>query len=425
MKENIAVTRFSNGLTILTEKMPDVRSATVGFWLRKGARHEPAELNGILHFIEHTVFKGTTRRTALDIAIETDRLGGNFNAFTSHEITGFVIKVVDKNALKAFDLLADLLVNPLFDEKVLKRERKVVIEEIKMVEDSPEEFLSELFADAFFPNHALGLPITGTRKTVSKFNHERTANFHAQIYSPENLVIACAGNVEHQQIVEIADKFFNQKSKVKNQRSKIIETPKYSQTILIKNKKDLEQAHLIISTPWISAIDERRYAASLLVCILGDGNSSRLWQKIREERGLAYSVGATSADFEDCGMFSIYAGCSPEKVGEVIDLSIAELRNIKQTGVTADELNLAKEQITASILLGLEDSSNRAEILAQQEITYGRQISVEEALEKFEQVSVKDIQDLANEFFQTEKIALGVLGNLNGLKITRERLDLS
>ena len=195
MKENIAVTRFSNGLTILTEKMPDVRSATIGFWLRQGARHEPAEFNGILHFIEHTVFKGTTNRTALDIAIETDRLGGNLNAFTSHEITGFIVKVVDKNALKAFDLLADLLVNPLFDEKELKRERKVVIEEIKMVEDSPEEFLSELFAEKFFPNHPLGLPITGTRKTVSKFNHERTANFHAQIYSPENIVIACACHI--------------------------------------------------------------------------------------------------------------------------------------------------------------------------------------------------------------------------------------
>ena len=423
MKENIDVTRFSNGLTVLTEKMPDVRSATIGFWLRKGSRHEPNELNGILHFIEHTVFKGTQKRTALDIAVETDRLGGNFNAYTSHEITGFVIKVIDKNVLKAFDLLADLLVNPRFDEKELKRERKVVIEEIKMVEDSPEEFLGELFGDAFFPNHPLGLPITGTRKTVSTFNHERTKNFHAEFYSPKNIVIACAGNVEHQQIVEIANEFFGQKTKSTAVPPSQIPNP--SAPILIKNKKDLEQAHLVISTPWISAVDERRYAASLLVSILGDGNSSRLWQKIREERGLAYSVGATFADFQDCGMFSIYAGCSPEKIGEVIDLSITELRKIKHDGVSEDELSLAKEQITASILLGLEDSGNRAEVLAQQEITYGRQISVEESLAKFDAVTVVEIQDLAKEFFQTEKIALGALGNLKGLKVKREMLDVS
>lgn len=423
MKENIEVTRFSNGLTILTEKMPDVRSATIGFWLRKGSRHEPKELNGILHFIEHTVFKGTKRRTALDIAIETDRLGGNFNAYTSHEMTGFVIKVVDKNVLKAFDLLADLLVNPRFDEKELKRERQVVIEEIKMVEDSPEELLSELFTGEFFPDHALGLPITGTRKTVSTFNHDRTANFHADFYSPENIVIAGAGNIEHQQIVEAARKFFDQtSSKIPNPQSPI---PNPMSPILLKTKRDLEQAHLVIAAPWISAIDERRYAASLLVSILGDGNSSRLWQKVREERGLAYSVGAASNEFQDCGMFSIYAGCSPEKVGEVIDLSIAELRKIVREGVTEAELALAKEQVTSSILLGLEDSGNRAEVLAQQEIVYGKQISVEKSLESFEAVTTEDIQALAREFFQTEKIALGVLGDLNGLKINRERLDVS
>ena len=424
MKENIQTTRLANGLTILTEKMPDVRSATVGIWLKKGSRHEPTHLNGILHFIEHAVFKGTARRSALDIAVESDRLGGHLDAFTSHEITGFMMKVVDKNALQALDLIADMLANPNFDEKEMRREQKVILEEIKMVEDSPEEILGEIFTEKFFPNHPLGLPIEGTRKTVKTFNQKATQEFHQEIYSPENLVVAAAGNVEHAHIVDLMQKVFGQianpKSQIPNPKSPVPAAP-----IVIRRKQNLEQAHVIIASPWLSATDERRYAGSLLVSILGDGNSSRLWQTIREKRGLAYSVGADASDFQDCGIFSIYAGCSPEKVGEVVDLSIAELKKIKTYGVTEDELNLAKEQTTASILLGLEDSASRAEVLAQQEITHGRIISVEESLEKFNRVTAQEIQDLAKEFFQTDKIALGALGNLDGLKIKRERLDVS
>jgi predicted Zn-dependent peptidase len=426
MKENIQTTRLANGLTILTEKMPDVRSATVGIWLKKGSRHEPAHLNGILHFIEHAVFKGTKRRSALDIAVESDRLGGHLDAFTSHEITGFMMKVVDKNAIQALDLIADMLANPNFDEKEMRREQKVILEEIKMVEDSPEEILGEIFTEKFFPNHPLGLPIEGTRKTVKTFNHKATLEFHQEIYSPKNLVVAAAGNIEHAQIVDLMEKTFGhiQRSEMQNLKSEI-DVPIPAAPIVIKRKQNLEQAHVIIASPWLSATDERRYAGSLLVSILGDGNSSRLWQTIREKRGLAYSVGADASDFQDCGIFSIYAGCSPEKVGEVVDLSIAELKKIKLYGVSEDELNLAKEQTTASILLGLEDSASRAEVLAQQEITHGRIISVEESLEKFNRVTVQEIQDLAKEFFQTEKIALGALGNLNKLKIKRERLDVS
>lgn len=427
MKDNIQITKLSNGLTILTEKMPDVRSATVGIWLRKGSRHEPRCLNGILHFIEHTVFKGTVRRSALDIAVESDRLGGHLDAFTSHEITGFMMKVVDKNALQALDLIADMLANPRFDEKEMRREQKVILEEIKMVEDSPEEILGEIFTEKFFPNHPLGLPIEGTRKTVKTFNHDTTLDFHRAIYSSENLVVACAGNVEHQPIVDLMKKIFVHQS-IENRSLQIedsVTAPQPAAPIVIKSKQNLEQAHVIIASPWLAATDERRYAGSLLVSILGDGNSSRLWQTIREKRGLAYSVGADASEFQDCGIFSIYAGCSPEKVGEVVDLSIAELKKIKTHGVTEDELILAKEQTTASILLGLEDSASRAEVLAQQEITYGRLIPVEESLEKFNAVTTGQIQRLAQEFFQTEKIALGALGNLNGLKIRREKLNVT
>ena len=424
MKENIEVTRCSNGLTILTETMPDVRSATLCFWLKTGSRHESTDLNGIHHFIEHTVFKGTNRRSALDIAIETDRLGGNFDAFTSHENVGFMIKVVDNKLAPAFDLIADMLTAPIFDEKEMRRERRVIIEEMKMVEDSPEDFLGELFLNEFFPGDALGLPIEGTRRSVKNFNHDVLASFHQKNYTAENLIISAAGNVEHQTIVDLAAKFFNTKTKNQKPNSKD-QCPKIAAPILLEKKRNLEQAHLILATPWIAANDERRYAASLLTSILGDGNSSRLWQTIREKRGLAYSVGASANSFEDCGIFSIYAGTSPEKIGEVVDLSIAEIKKIKREGVSAEELSLAKEQTIASILLGLEDSGSRAGNLAQMEITFGRVIPLEETLNKIEAVSIDEIQTLAREFFRTENLALGALGNLNGLKITRERLDVS
>jgi predicted Zn-dependent peptidase len=423
MKEDIQTTRFKNGLTILTDRMIDVRSATLGFFFRRGARHEPRELNGISHFIEHAVFKGTERRTARDIAAETDRLGGNLDAFTMHEETGFAIKVVDKDLAKAFDLLADMLVNPVFDERELKREQRVIIEEIKMTEDSPEEYLGELFNRELFPDDPLGLSIAGTPRTVRSFNSEITRNFHREIIAPENIIIAAAGNVEHNRIVDLAGKFFDYKTgkrkpKTGNQK------PRIAAPILIKRRKNLEQAHLIIAAPFTDARSERRYAADLLANILGGGMSSRLWQKVREEQGLAYSVGASAAMYLDCGVFSIYAGTSPNRTENVLDIALGELRDIVKNGVGAEELALMKEQTVSSVLLGLEDSATRAGTLARLEMVHGRQIPLEETIAKIEAVTAEEIQELAREFFQTEKIGFGALGNLNGLKIKRERLEI-
>ena len=431
-KENIQTTRFENGLTILTDKMRDARSVTLGFFFRCGARHESSELSGISHFIEHAVFKGTAKRNSLEIAIETDRLGGNLDAFTMHEETGFAIKVVDTQITKAFDLLADMLANPLFDEKELKREQKVIIEEIKMTEDSPEDFLSEIFNRQLFPDHPLGLSIAGTPRTVRSFNHETTRRFHAETFNARNLIIAAAGNLEHARIVDLAERFFVRspesgvqklKSEIRNPKSKI-QNPQIAAPIIIKKNKNLEQAHLIIATPFVDAQSERRYAADILANALGGGTSSRLWQKVREEKGLAYAVGASTAMYLDCGVFSIYAGTSPKQTAEVLDISIKELREVVKNGISAEELELIKEQTVASILLGLEDSSVRAGTLARLEMVHGRQISLAETLEKIEAVTIEEVREIAAEFFQTEKIAFGALGNLNGLKIDRERLEI-
>ncbi|MBK8147562.1 MAG: insulinase family protein [Acidobacteria bacterium] len=422
MKESIQKTTFPNGLTILTDRMPDVRSVTVGFFYKIGARHEPAELSGISHFIEHAVFKGTNKRSALEIAVESDRLGGSFDAFTMHEETGFAMKVVDRELPTAFELLADLLTDPRFDEKELKREQRVIIEEIKMTEDSPEEYLHEIFNEKLFPEHPLGRSIAGTPRTVRSFNSEVTRRYHKEHFGPENLVIAAAGNVEHRQIRDLAGKSFGQQTgEIGNPKSEI---PNPTAPIVIKKEKGLEQAHLIISTPYVSARSEHRYAADILANALGGGTSSRLWQKIREEKGLAYSVGASAAMYQDCGVFTIFAGVSPRQTEKVLDIALSELRSVVRDGITAAELELMKAQTVASILLGLEDSANRAATLARLEMVHGRQISIEETLQKIEAVTREEVQALAAEFFQTEKIGFGALGNVNGLKINRQRLAI-
>ncbi|HYY42924.1 MAG TPA: pitrilysin family protein, partial [Pyrinomonadaceae bacterium] len=362
MTDQVRLTRLANGATILTDFMPSLRSATIGIWVRRGSRHEPAALNGICHFIEHTVFKGTRSRTALDIAVESDRLGGHFDAYTSHELTGFALKVVDKAVAQAFDLLADMLLRPRFDAEDLLLEQRVIIEEMKMVEDSPEEFLSELFNAAYFPGHPLGRPIEGTEATVSSFDQARTAEFHAQAFAPPNLIIAAAGNVQHDELVALAERAFadSQTSPARAADADADVPPVPAASIFTERKPELEQAHLILATPWPSARSEDRYAASLLGSIIGGGTSSRLWQAIREERGLAYSVGAAASGYTDVGVFHIYAGTSPAQVDEVLDLALAELRRIVREPVGADELQLAKDQSVASILLSLESTSARA-----------------------------------------------------------------
>jgi predicted Zn-dependent peptidase len=430
MTDQVRTTKLPNGATVLTEYMPNLRSATVGAWVRRGSRHERAEWNGICHFIEHAVFKGTRRRTALDIAVESDRLGGNFDAYTTHESTGFSLKVVDTAVPQSFDLLADMLLAPRFDAEDLEREAKVIIEEMKMVEDTPEELLTELFNAAYFPDHSLGRPIEGTPETVLTFDRARTARFHSSAYAPRNLVIAAAGNVRHEEIVALAERAFEAHGNSGQQVSQDSPAeddegaPRHAAPIFVRRKKELEQAHLLLATPWSTARDDDRYAASLLGSVIGGGTSSRLWQSIREERGLAYSVGAAASTFTDAGIFHVYAGTSPEQADEVLDLALAELRRALREPVGEDELQLAKDQATASILLGLESTSVRAGTLARQEIVHGRRVEPEEIIRRIEAVTAQDMLEVARARFTTEQIAFGALGDLNGFEVDRARLEI-
>ena len=425
MIDNVQSTKLPNGVTVLTEHMPGLRSVTAGIWVRRGSRHESAAQNGLCHFIEHSVFKGTTRRSARDIAVESDRLGGHFDAYTTQEMTGFALKVADSKLPEAIDLLADLVSRPRFDQQDLEREQKVILEEMKMVEDTPDELLGELFNAAYFPNHPLGRPIEGTEETVSSFDHETTVAFHSQAFSRANLVIAAAGNIEHASLLAMVERAFadgNASGNGNQPGPDVTFSPSVAAPILIEQKKELEQAHLIIAAPFPTALSNERYAASLLSSVIGGGTSSRLWQKIREERGLAYSVGAGAGTFSDVGVFTIYAGTSPEHLDEVVDLSLEEVRRVVAEIIPEEELTLAKDQAISSILLGLESSSARASALARQEIIHQRRITPDEMIRNLEAVTAEEMQSVARKYFTTEKLALGALGNLNGFRVDRARL---
>jgi predicted Zn-dependent peptidase len=425
MKETIKETRLKNGLTILSDRMEGSLSATLGFFLRRGARDEPDELNGITHFIEHCVFKGTAKRSALDIAIEQDRLGGNFDAYTSHEETCFAVKVIDERLPEAFDLIGDMLTKPRFDERDLKSERRVILEEIKMTADSAEDDLGDVFSAAFFAGHPLGLSIAGTRKTVRKFGTNEARAFHERLLRPDEVVIAAAGNVDHRQLVKMSQRLFNGNGSRPKHKLRRAGRPKPLAPIVIKQKKDLEQSHMILAAPFPAGTSRERYAADLLANIIGGGTSSRLWQSVREERGLAYSIGASFIAYSDCGLFSVFGATSPEQCGEVLDLCVAELRRIVKEGVSAEELTLAKDQAKAAIYLGLEDSAARAAALAQSEMLHGRQIFLDETLANINAVTEKDTQKLAKKYLRTEKMAFAAIGDLRKLKVTRERLKVS
>ncbi len=426
MIDEVQSTKLSNGIAVLTEHMPGLRSVTAGIWVRRGSRHESPELNGICHFIEHSVFKGTRRRTAREIAVESDQLGGHLDAYTTHEMTGFATKVADTSLSQAVDLLADIVANPRFDQQDLEREQMVILEEMKMVEDTPDELLGELFNAAYFPDHPLGRPIEGTRETVPTFDHKTTLAFHAREFSYSNLVVAAAGNVEHARLLELVGAAFDGCEGVAARRlqPRIERSPRPAAPILVELKGELEQAHLIVATPWPSALGEDRYEASLLASVMGGGTSSRLWQKIREERGLAYSVGAGGSAFSDIGVFTIYASTSPSQLDEVLDLSMNELRQVVMESVSEEELRIARDQAVSSILLGLESSSARAGTLARQEIIHGRRISPEEVIEKIRSVTPEQLKAVAQRYFKSETLALGALGNLNGFKVDRSRLAI-
>lgn len=418
---NIRKTRLSNGLLVLTESMPHLRSVSMGVWVGTGSRDESPELNGISHFVEHMVFKGTTSRSAQQIAREVDAIGGNLDAFTGKETICFNIKVLDTNVPAALDVLADLVLHPTFTPDDIAREQSVILEEIKMDEDNPDYLVHELFIQNFWKQDALGRPILGTKKTVSSFNQQTVFDFYASHFTAANMVFSAAGNLDHDAFVAMVEQHFSELSASSNalpQRTH----PEAQAHLTLRNKKSLEQVQICLGVVAPAVSSQLRYPVFLLNTILGGGMSSRLFQTIREERGMAYSIYSEMNPFRDTGSLCVYAGTAPEKAREAVLLTVAELRRLKEELVSEDELQRAKNQLKGNIVLGLESSSSRMANLARQQMYFDRFFTVDEIIDQVEAVTREDLRDLANQLFQPDSIALALLGNLDGIDIQRSDL---
>ncbi len=417
---NIRRQKLPNGLTVITEQMQHIRSASIGVWLQTGSRDEDPEWNGISHFIEHMVFKGTKHRTAEEIARQVDSIGGNMDAFTAKECICFNVKVLDEHVPVALDIVSDLVLNPVFDVADIARERGVIMEEIKMDEDNPDYLVHEIFTQNFWKDHPLGKPILGTKETVKRFERESVLDAYAHRFAPGNIIVSAAGNLDHDRFVELVRSHFEHMKPMTNGFHS--STPKISSRIILRNKKALEQVQLCIGVPAHPIAHEKRHAGYVLNTLLGGGMSSRLFQNIRERQGLAYSIYSDLNPYRDTGCLAVYAGTSLASASKVVQSVVSEFRKLKNESVPDEELRRSKAQLKGSLMLSLESSTSRMSNLARQEMYFDRFYDLDELIEKIEAVTAEDLNSLASEFFRPESVAVTALGNLNGLKLSRDQL---
>ncbi len=396
-----------NGVRVITEEIEHVRSVAIGLWVGAGSRDEREGYEGISHFIEHMLFKGTENRTARELAESLETVGGQLNAFTTKEYTCFYAKVLDEDLNLAIDVLSDMFFNSLFDPKEIEKEKKVVIEEIKMYEDSPDELIHDLFSEFVWNDHSLGKPILGTEESIRALGREKVLDYISHHYAPDNLVIAVAGSIKHEDIMA---KLSERYSHFKRGGKRLLEGSPQGQTVERFIKKDTEQAHLILGVPGLGQDDPDIYPIHVFNNVLGGGLSSRLFQEIREQRGLAYSVYSYHSIYVDTGLFAIYAGTSPANTQEVVECVLAEIRDLKEKGITQGELERTKAQIKGSLYLGLESVSSRMSRLGKTELSYNRVLTPEEVVEKLEKVTLEDVQHVIQRLWQQERISLAMIG---------------
>jgi predicted Zn-dependent peptidase len=415
--------RLANGLTLLTESMPQVRSVAIGVWLRRGSRDEPARLNGISHFIEHLLFKGTETRTAKAIALAMDSIGGQVDAFTSKEYTCFYAKVLDTHVADAVELLADIVQRPAFDPTELERERQVILEEIRMVEDSPDDLVYDLLTDRFYPDQPLGRPIQGTARTVRGMGRGELRRYFREAYRPGDILVVAAGHLTHGRMARLVRRTFGTLAPGPGRRV-APPAPRSRPAIVTRRKSELEQLHLLLG---LRAFPERhaaRYALYVLNTILGGTMSSRLFQTIREERGLAYAVYSGLNTFLDTGLLTIYAATSPGSAADVVRLVADELRSLRDAGPRREELGMAKEHLKGSLMLALESTSSRMTQLARQQIYFGRQTTPADTLDRVGRVTAAEVQAVARRLFTGGHMALAAVGRVERLRVDRAALAL-
>jgi predicted Zn-dependent peptidase len=400
--------------------MPHIRSVSIGIWVRTGSRHEAAEANGISHFLEHMVFKGTRSRSAEEIARQVDSIGGNMDAFTAKECICFNIKILDEHMATAMDLLSDLVLDPVFDLSDISRELGVILEEIKMDEDNPDYLVHEIFTQNFWKDHPLGKPILGTKETVRRFDQSLILDYYKRHIFPANIVVAAAGSLNHQRFVEMVAQRFDSLKGSKNGWHDV--PPVIKARITMRNKKALEQVQICVGVPSHPIAHERRYASYVLNTLLGGGMSSRLFQNIRERQGLVYAIFSELSPYRDTGCLSVYAGTSRQSAPKVVESVVKEFRNLKNDAVPAEELRRAKDQLKGNLMLSLESSMSRMSNLARQEMYFDRFFGLDEIIDRIEAVTAQDLQTLAQEYFRSDAIAVTVLGNLDKLKLSRDLL---
>jgi predicted Zn-dependent peptidase len=420
-ERNLRRTVLPNGLIVLTERMDYLRSVAMGVWIKSGSRCEPAETNGISHFVEHMLFKGTRSRSAQRIAREMDSIGGNLDAFTSKETICFNVKSLAEHVPPALDVLTDMVLNPLFAATDIERERGVILEEIKIDEDNPDVLVHEIFTQSFWKGHPLGKPILGTTETVKHLAQDHLFAYHNDRFHSGNMIFTAAGNLDHDQFTAAVQEKFA--SLASGKAAADLTAPSPSARIILRNKKSLEQVQICLGVPSPPITDENRYATLLLNTVLGGGMSSRLFQTIREERGLAYSVYSDVNPYRDTGNLCVYAGTSSDKALESVCLIVAELRKLKETPVGSEELTRAKDQVKGNILLGLESSNSRMANLARQEMYFQQFFTADEIIARIDQVNSAQVQAMAQRLFRPEAIAVTLLGRLDDVKLTREDLE--
>jgi predicted Zn-dependent peptidase len=411
---------LSNGLTVISEEMKHIRSVSIGIWIKTGSRDEDPKRNGLSHFIEHMVFKGTKNRSAEAIARQVDSIGGNLDAFTAKECICFNVKVLDEHLPIALDVLSDLVLNPVFAVEDIVRERRVILEEIKMDEDNPDYLVHEIFTQNFWKDHPLGKPILGTKETVKGFDQPLVLDMYQKRFTPGNVIVAAAGNLNHKKFVELVARHFDGMRPAKNGFHSV--PPKIVPKITLRNKKSLEQVQICIGVPSHPIAHEARFASYILNTLLGGGMSSRLFQNIRERQGLAYAIYSDLNPYRDTGCLSIYAGTSRESASKVVQSVVSEFKKLKSEVVPEEELRRSKDQLKGSLMLSLESSTARMSNLARQDMYFDRFYGMDELIEKIEAVTAADLQEMANDFFRTESIAVTVLGNLDKLRISRDQL---
>ena len=405
-------TVLPGGLRVITEAMPGVRSATIGVWIGVGSRDETPTLSGASHFLEHVLFKGTATRSAMDISIELDTVGGEFNAFTAKEYTCFHARVLDQDLPLAVDVLGDMITSSLINSEDVEAEREVILDEIAMHDDDPDDVVNNLYAEKAWGSSPLGRPIAGTVESIKILTRAQITRYYKTRYRPENMVIAVAGNVDHATAVRLVRKAFGRANFLSDTTTRPLPVrrsarPRRSATGQVVASRPFEQVNLVLGVNGIVRTDDRRYALGVLNAALGGGTSSRLFQEVRERRGLAYAVYSFASHYADAGMFGVAVGCLPSKANEVLSVVREELLKLAEHGITAEELERGKGQLRGGLVLSLEDSGSRMSRIAKAELLYDELPSLDEVIRRIDAVTIDEVQVLATELFnQPETLAI-------------------